>query len=154
MKRTLFTLALLAGFGFSFISCEDIDDEGVEMRTDRFEVLAEDWVWNDIYKRYEYVSDYREIDNYMYYDGAVAAGVYITEINDQGKSYEVLRPLPFEFYVTDRGRTITGTVGYDVSPGDNRYPGQIAFYIQPANQVENIIFLNDYLFKVTTFWRE
>ena len=152
MKKSIFIFLLFAGL-LSLTSCE-IKEKGVEMRTDHFEVFQRSWEWNSVYQRYEFIFDYWEIDEYMYYDGALTAGVYITETNDEGQRYEVLRSLPFVHTYVDGATTFTETIGYDVSPGDNRYPGKIAFYIQASDLSNTKKFLRDYTFKVTTFWRE
>ena len=150
MKKTLFTLLFFTGL-LAFSSCE-INEKGVDMLTDRFDVAQRDWEWNSVYNRYECIFEYWEMDEYMYYDGSITASVYVTEYNPDGTRYEVLRSLPFVHTYVDGQQKFTQTIGFDVSPGDRRNPGQIAFYIQASDLSNTKKYLQDYRFKVTTFW--
>lgn len=148
MKKqiTLTLLLLLAGLGLTGCGNDYYEDGVVQMYTDHFTVEAEDWRWNPRYERLEYVHEWRAIDNYMYEQGAMTCGVYITEENGRDR-YEVLHSLPFVQTYPDGGATYTVTIGYDISPGS------IAFYIQDSDLMELDV-EQDYTFKISLIWRE
>ena len=160
MKKTfLFALLLLAGLA-TFSSCDELDDKGVDMRTETFDVYQDEWGWNAAADRFEVIFDYDEIDSYMYEHGSIVGAVYITEKDEQtGGTFEVVHPLPYTYSYRRQlpgGTTeeITETISFNAMPGTSRYPGTIAFYIQTSSQASSAQWLSNYTFKVTTFWRD
>ena len=155
MKRFFTTLAagvfsLLTMTGLT--GCEFNEyHTGAGMETTKFTVLGNDWVWNQRYSRYEYTFDWNEIDEYMFEQGVVTAGVYITEFYDNSnQTYEVLRSLPFVHTHPNRTGTFTQTIGFDIS-----YPSrEITFYIQSSDLSSISPILDNYQFKVSIFWEQ
>lgn len=154
MKKKMVKALFLLLAGIALTGCGDrYDRDGklVDMATDQFTVRAEHWIWNEYYRRLEYVRDWKAIDNYMYENGAVSCGVFIREQTAGGRNeYEVLRALPFVHTYFDEvnQKNYTRTIGYDITPGS------IAFYIQDSDLAYIEGADQDYTFKATLFWRE
>lgn len=155
ITRTLSLLCAGLFAGVLLTGCEGDTyyEDGTDMWTDQFTVLKDHWVWNERYERYEYIRDWNEIDEYMYEEGVVNCGVFITELTEDGRDkYEVLRSLPFVHSYADRFGTYTQTIGYDIAYGsNNRY---IAFYIQASDLSGDRPAVDNYTFKITLFWRK
>ena len=152
ITRTFFLLCAGLFTGILLTGCEgDSYYTGADMETTKFTVYADDWNWNSRYARYEYVFDWNEIDEYMFEQGVVTAGVFISEyFENNNQTYWVLRSLPFVHTYPDRGANYTQTIGFDIS-----YPSrQIAFYIQSSDLSQTKPNLDNYQFKVTIFWEQ
>jgi hypothetical protein len=153
MKKTMtktITKALFLLFAGILLTGCDPDDfkSGTEMYTHQFTVEANHWEWNQLYNRYEYIWNWEEMDNYMYEQGVVTAGVYMWEKLPDGSDYEVLRSLPFVHTYSDRAGTYTRTIGFDIS---GEY---VAFYLQSSDLGQTHAAPQSLAFKVTLFWEK
>jgi hypothetical protein len=149
LTKTL--LGLLLAPALLFVSCE-VNAGDTEMRSETFTVDERDWVWNDVYRRYEYIFDFHALDRDMYWNGSVSAGVYMTERGHDSQGwfdYEVFRNLPFVHTYEENGVAYTETIGFDIGAPDGRKPGTISFYIQASDLSRTDWYLTDYSFKVT-----
>jgi hypothetical protein len=124
------------------------DCDCIELSTRYFVVKRHDWKWNNAFGRYEYSFDgIHEITKHVYEQGLLQVGVFITEeIN--GKSYEVLKPLPFvqtyaEFLDDGTIYYYTETISYDIMPNS------ILFSIQASDLFDGDGYLQTYEFKVS-----
>jgi hypothetical protein len=154
MKKTItktITKALFLLFaGILLTGCNPDDFKpGTEMYTHQFTVEENHWVWNQLYKRYEYIWYWDEMDDYMYEQGVVTAGVYMWEKTSDGRQdYEVLRSLPFVHTYPDRSVSYTRTIGFDIS---GEY---IAFYLQSSDLSQTNAAPQSLAFKVTLFYEK
>jgi len=158
-KRTkLLTLAggLLLAAVFSLTSCTTEKYyneyyEGPVMTTRNITVNQGRFEWNEIYRRYEFWADMREITNDIYQNGVVTVSLYIKENgydNGQPVEYDVLKPLPFLQSYAIGGNindTFTENISFDISPG------LVGFSIQASDLSDAAPFLGSYVFKVTVF---
>lgn len=136
-----------------FVSCSD--DTGADFFTDTFTVRASDWEWNDAFGRYEYVFQYRGINQFTFEYGTVTGGVFITERDANNRPFETIKTLPFvQSYsetVTIDGQptvvTYTETISFDYAPGS------IAFYVQASDLDSTPQYLQNYTFKINVFYR-
>lgn len=156
MKRPLSLLkhaaaaAMLLFVALGTASCEK-DVEGSYFVTEYFTVEAADWIWNDLYQRYEYAFPYNRIDNYVYEQSPVTTGVYVMEdgFDDRGRPvrYEVLKPMPFvQSYMESPTVKYTETISFDISPG------WITFFVQASDLSDADQYLATYDFKVSVFY--
>ena len=124
----------------------DVYETGVELSVYNFTIDMNDWVWNQIYQRYECVRNFKEITEYIYEKGFVNAQIFVWEEYRDGSEYETLKPLPFVQSYFDKVTNMpyTETISYDVSPG------YILFSIQLSELWDTDEWLADYYdFKVS-----
>ena len=149
MKKTglLLKIFLIISVTMCYTSCTVEDCKcSPDMKTMYFKVDFEDWWWNSNFERFEYMFDVPDITNNIYNKGLVHAGVFIIEIGQGGKKYEVLKPLPFVQTYADGSYTYTETISYDISPGS------ILFNIQASDLYAGDEFLQTYNFKVSILY--
>lgn len=132
-----------------------INQVGPDMGTDTYTVRVQDWQWNTVHSRYQYVFfDAPWLDEDMYWDGLVTAAVHITEedLDDAGwYDTKVLRNLPFVHTYNEGAGPYTETIGFDIGEPAAGGRGSIMFYIQASDLDGTGDFLTDYSFKVTWF---
>jgi hypothetical protein len=105
------------------------------------------WIYNDIYRRYECLADFPALTEDIYTYSMIHAGVYVYEIgyeNGKEEEFEVLKMLPFVHTYIDRDGVIyTETISYDVTPGS------VMFQIQTSDLLYPEFYSPRYEFKVT-----
>lgn len=150
-------LAALACIAMTVSSCSDDKHyyyyEGANFTTVTYTINRNKWEWNDDYERYEYVARCPEITDYIFEEGTVTGGVFITEdgYDDKGRpvSFEVVKTLPFvqSYYDVPADVTYTETISFDYTPG------WVAFYIQASDLSDTDEYLATYDFKLNIFYQ-
>lgn len=119
---------------------------GSEIITRPFTIEKKDWVWNDIYNRYEVViKDVKEIDDEIYENGSIIGTVFIPEEAWDGSTYEVQKTLPFVQTYKDLAVPYTEIISFDIFYGS---PTAVTFYIQASDGSPETPILAKYFFKV------
>jgi len=157
MKSKFYKLLLTAFISaFSLSGCTDehytVEENtyvGAEVTTRQYIVYADEWEWNDIYKRYEYeVGDVKELTEDIYETGSVIGTIFLEEVDLDNKPYEIQKTLPFvQTYPNENGPgTYTETISFDIY-----YQAEVSsvmFYIQSLDGRRETPHLGDYTFKV------
>jgi len=103
------------------------------------------WTWNESRLRYECEFPFSELDNDVFYYGAVLGYMYVQE-----GSTLTQKILPYvETYPDGDDYEYTETFGFDISLS----PKTILFYMQASDLSPADQYLNTVKFKVTLIWR-
>jgi len=144
-----------------FTGCgDDITEQyfsGTEIETYFFEVLATNdtkvenrWKWNQEMGRFECIFDLPALNQKIYEQGLVQAGVFFWEPISDTEGYETLKNLQFErtYWDEDTDQFYTEFMNFDVTLD----PATICFYVQTSNGIGYADFLKDREFKVSLLW--
>ena len=161
LYRKLLIFSILAVASLGFVGCgDDITEQyftGTEIKTYYFEVKATDdtnvkdrWKWNPEMGRFECVFDLPALNQKIYEEGIVQAGVFYNEWISDTEYYETLKNLQFErtYWDEETQKFYTEFINFDVALD----PSTICFYIQTSNGIGYADFLSDYEFKVSLLW--
>lgn len=97
MKTRLYKylmISLIIVFGLTgFTGCgDDVTEQyyvGAEVITRDYSVEKDQWGWNEVYNRYEYIISVPEIDERLYEYGTIVGTIFVVEDAVGGGTYEV-----------------------------------------------------------------
>lgn len=148
----LYKYLIIALFAVGFTGCgDDITENyytGADTASYEFTVNktgTNKWTWNTARNRYECAFDFPELDNDVFYYGAVLGYMYVQEGSDLTQKI-----LPYvETYPDGPSYEYTETYGFDITLN----PKTILFYMQASDLSDYNEYLNTTKFKVTLIWR-
>lgn len=144
-------ISLVAATGFSACG-DDVTEEyytGSEVITQTYTIEKDDWEWNPVYNRYEYIKNVSIIDKDLYEYGTIVGTVFVVEEDGKGGTYEVQKNLPFVQTYTDLTVPYSEVISFDIFYGN---PSSVTFYIQATDGTTHSPYLADYTFKVAYIW--